>query len=290
MSDMHEILKGYTTISDADVKKGLEKVQEKIKENSTKEVLKTCFNCMDLTTLNHTDNEESVFKFVEKVNEFESAYPEMGNVAAVCVYPSMVQVTKENLQENINLASVAAGFPSSQTFIEVKIAETAMCVMEGANEIDVVISVGKYLSGDYENVSEELMEIKSSCREAHLKVILESGTLKNAEDIYKASIIAMESGADFIKTSTGKTEPAATPEAAFVMCQAIKDFHKKSGRKVGFKPAGGIVTTADAILYYSIVKEVLGKDWLNNDLFRIGASRLANNILTAMYDKELKYF
>lgn len=288
---MDEILKSYkNTISDAEVKAGLEKIQAKLKENNTKEVQKTCFSCMDLTALNHTDNEDSVLAMIEKVTDLDSTYPEMPNVAAVCVYPSMLQIAKENLPENIELASVAGGFPSAQTFIEIKVAETAMCVMEGASEIDVVISVGKYLDGDYETVSEELMEIKSACREAQLKVILESGTLKNAEDIYRASIIAMESGADFIKTSTGKTDPAATPEAAYVMCQAIKDFNAKNKKRIGFKAAGGIVTVEDAVLYYSIVKEILGDEWLNNKLFRIGASRLANNILTSVYGEEVKYF
>lgn len=291
MSTMEEILKSYTRkISENEVKTSIEKIKEKAKENHSKENYQTCFNCIDLTSLNHTDSEESILKFVEKVNEFDSTYPEMPNVAAVCVYPNMVQTVKENIQEGINIASVAGGFPSSQTFIEIKVAETAMCVMEGANEIDVVISVGKFLSKEYEEVSEELMEIKSSCREAHLKVILESGTLKNSEEIYKASIIAMESGADFIKTSTGKTEPAATAEAAYVMCLAIKDYKEKNNKKVGFKPAGGIVSVEDSIIYYSIVKEVLGKEWLNNDLFRIGASRLANNLLSAIYEEEIKYF
>lgn len=288
---MDEILKSYkTNISESEVTKAIEKIKEKAKENNTKEVLKTIFNCIDLTSLNHTDTEESILQMVEKVNELDSVYPDIQNVAAICVYPSMVQIAKENLQEGTNLASVAGSFPSSQTFVEIKIAETAMCVMEGANEIDIVMSVGKFLSGEFEEISEELMEIKSSCREAHLKVIIESGTLKNSEAIFKASVIAVESGADFIKTSTGKTKPAATPEAAYVMCQAIKEYQKKKKKNIGFKAAGGIVSVEDAILYYSIVKEVLGKEWLNNKLFRIGASRLANNLLNAIYDTEIKYF
>jgi deoxyribose-phosphate aldolase len=291
MSKMDEILKSYkTNISESEVTKAIEKIKEKAKENNTKEVLKTIFNCIDLTSLNHTDTEESILQMVEKVNELDSVYPDIQNVAAICVYPSMVQIAKENLQEGTNLASVAGSFPSSQTFVEIKIAETAMCVMEGANEIDIVMSVGKFLSGEFEEISEELMEIKSSCREAHLKVIIESGTLKNSEAIFKASVIAVESGADFIKTSTGKTKPAATPEAAYVMCQAIKEYQKKKKKNIGFKAAGGIVSVEDAILYYSIVKEVLGKEWLNNKLFRIGASRLANNLLSAIYDTEIKYF
>ncbi|MDR3706258.1 MAG: deoxyribose-phosphate aldolase [Paludibacteraceae bacterium] len=291
MSKIEEALKSYNLKSkDEDVKEAVKKIQEKVNANATKEVYKTCFSCIDLTALNHTDTEASIEKIIEKVNAFKAKYADIPNVAAVCVYPSMVATVKETLKENIGIASVAGGFPSSQTFIEIKIAETGMCVYEGANEIDIVISIGKYLSKDYETLAEEIMEIKDACRDAHLKVILETGTLKAAEDIYRASLIAMEAGADFIKTSTGKTEPAATPEAAYTMCLAIKDFYNKRQKKVGFKAAGGIVSVEDAVLYYSIVKEVLGKEWLTNDLFRIGASRLANNLLSAIKEKEEKYF
>ena len=292
MSDTEKYFGGYNTkISDSEVKEAVAKIiATKVADNQTTEVYKTIFSCIDLTSLNHTDTEKSIKAMVEKINAFNQQYKDMPQVGAICVYPSMLQTVKENLTENIAIASVSAGFPSSQTFIEIKIAETALCVLEGATEIDTVMSVGNYLSGDYETVKEELQEIKSACKDAHLKVILESGSLKNAEDIKKASILAMRSGADFIKTSTGKTEPAATLEAAYVMCQAIREFYEKSGEKVGFKAAGGIVTTEDAINYYTIVKEVLGADWLNNKLFRVGASRLANNLLTSIYKKEEKYF
>ena len=289
MSKIEEALKSFSLKSkDEDVKEAVKKIQEKV--DATKEVYKTCFSCIDLTSLNHTDTEASIEKMIEKVNGLKAKYADIPNVAAVCVYPSMVATVKETLKENVGIASVAGGFPSSQTFIEIKIAETGMCVYEGATEIDIVISVGKYLAKDYETLAEEIMEIKDACRDAHLKVILETGTLKAAEDIYRASLIAMEAGADFIKTSTGKTEPAATPEAAYTMCLAIKDFYNKRQKKVGFKVAGGIVSVEDAVLYYSIVKEVLGKEWLTNNLFRIGASRLANNLLSAIKEKEEKYF
>lgn len=291
MSKIDEALKGYNLhFTNEHVSNELKKIMEKVKNNSTKEVYKTCFNCIDLTSLKQTDTEEEIATMVEKVNNFSTNYKDLPNVAALCVYPSLVQVVKENLKTDVSIASVAGGFPSSQTFIEIKIAETGMCVLEGANEIDIVISIGKYLSGDFETVAEEIMEIKSACREAHLKVILETGSLKTAENIYKASLIAMEAGADFIKTSTGKTEPQATPEAAYAMCTAIKDFYIKRQNKIGFKCAGGITTPEEAITYYTIVKEVLGEEWLNNKLFRIGASRLANNLLNKINEKEEKYF
>ena len=227
---------------------------------------------------------------VKKVNGFKTAFPHLPNVAAICVYPALVPVVKEHLTENIGIAAVAAGFPASQTFIEIKVAETAMSVMEGATEIDVVISIGKFLEENYEAVYEELTEIKASCRKAHLKVILETGALVTATNIKKASILAMEAGADFIKTSTGKILVAATLEATYVMCQAIKEWNEMHKIKVGYKAAGGIVTTEDAVKHYTLVKEILGEEWLNNTLFRFGASRLANNLLSSIEEKELKYF
>ncbi len=283
---------GYkTAISDKEVIEKVEKlIKEKSTENKNEEVYKKIFSCIDLTSLNHTDSDISIQNFVNRVNSFKTNYPNMPQVAAVCVYPSMLKSVNQYLTENIKVASVAAGFPSSQTFMEVKIAETALCIMEGANEIDVVMSIGNYLSGDYQSIKEEILEIKASCQDAHLKVIIESGSLKNSEDIRKASLLAIRSGADYIKTSTGKTEPAASLEAAYVMCLTIKDFYKKTGEKVGFKAAGGIVNTEDAVNYYTIVKEVLGEEWLNNSYFRIGASRLCNNLLSSVSGKDEKYF
>jgi hypothetical protein len=281
-----------TQLNDADVQVQVAAlIEKKVPENNTEEVKKFLFNCIDLTTLNTTDSDESVMRFTEKVNRFDDEFPDLKNVAAICVYPNFAQVVKDTLEvEGINIACVSGGFPSSQTFTEVKIAETAMALADGADEIDIVIPVGAFLSGDYETMCEEIMELKETCKEHHLKVILETGALKTASNIKKASILSMYSGADFIKTSTGKQQPAATPEAAYVMCQAIKEYYEQTGNKVGFKPAGGINTVNDALIYYTIVKEVLGKEWLSNELFRLGTSRLANLLLSEIKGKELKFF
>jgi deoxyribose-phosphate aldolase len=278
-------------LSDDQVKTSLEKLlAEKSAANRNKEVYKSCFNSIDLTSLNSTDKTSGIVAMVEKVNGFSARFPGIPNVGAICVYPAFVEAVSRNLSVPVEIAAVSAGFPASQTFIEVKIAETSMAVAEGATEIDVVISIGKFLEGDYAEVYEELSELKAACRNAHLKVILETGALVSAENIKKASILAMVAGADFIKTSTGKMNPAATLEAAYVMCSAIKEFHQKTGQKVGFKPAGGIVTTEEAVNYYTVVKEILGEDWLNNKLFRFGASRLANNLLADICETEINYF
>ena len=281
-----------TPFTDEQVKSHTAQIIEKyVNENNTVEVKKNLFNCLDLTTLKTEDNEESVLKFTERVNAFDDQYPDLKNVAAICVYPNFAKIVSQSLEvEAVNIACVSGGFPSSQTFTEVKVAETALAIADGATEIDIVISVGKFLSGDYEGMCDEIEEIKSICGDHHLKTILETGALKSADNIWKSSILAMYSGADFIKTSTGKQEPAATPEAAYVMCQAIKAYHEKTGRKVGFKPAGGINNVNDALVYYTIVKEVLGKEWLNNGLFRIGTSRLANLLLSDIVGEETKFF
>ena len=286
------LAKYNTNLSDADVQARVASIIEnKVAENNTEEVKKLLFNCIDLTTLNSTDSDESVMKFTEKVNKFDDEFPDLKNVAAICVYPNFAEVVKSTLDvDGINIACVSAGFPSSQTFIEVKIAETAMALMEGADEIDIVISIGKFLSGDYETMCEEIQELKDTCKERHLKVILETGALKTASNIKKASILSMYSGADFIKTSKGKQQPAATPEAAYVMCEAIKEYYEKTGNKIGFKPAGGINTVNDALIYYTIVKEILGEEWLNNKLFRLGTSRLANLLLSDIKGEDIKFF
>lgn len=290
MDKITSVLKEYATFNEAEVQKSIEAILlEKKAANHTKEVYETILSCIDLTSLNTTDTEESIAKMVEKVNDFGEKYPELPNVAALCVYPSMVKTVRDCLTEGVEIASVAAGFPHSQTFIEVKVAETSLAVLDGASEIDIVLSVGKLLEKKYEDIVEELQEIKAACREAHLKVILESGALK-FEDLRVASILSMESGADFIKTSTGKQQPAATTTAAYVMCQLIREFHEKTGKKVGFKAAGGIVTTEEALDYYCIVEAVLGKEWLQKDLFRFGASRLANNILSELLEKPTAAF
>lgn len=266
-------------------------IEKHLSENDTAEVKKFLFHCIDLTTLKCTDSEQSVMKFTEKVNEFDDKYPDLDNVAAICVYPNMAEIVNDTLEaDHVNIACVSGGFPSSQTFTEVKVAETAMALHAGADEIDIVIPVGKFLEGDYEGMCDEIEELKEVCGDKHLKVILETGVLKTASNIKKASILSMYSGADFIKTSTGKENPAATPEAAYVMCNAIKEYHRETGRKIGFKPAGGINTVKDALIYYTIVKEVLGKEWLNNQLFRLGTSRLANLLLSDILGQETKFF
>ncbi len=281
-----------TNLSDNEVKAKTAQIIDKyVAENNTLEVKKFLFNCIDLTTLKTEDSEESVLKFTERVNDFEEQYPDLKNVAAICVYPCFAKIVSQSLEvEDVNIACVSAGFPSSQTFTEVKVAETALALADGATEIDIVISVGKFLSGDYEGMCDEIEEIKTICGERHLKTILETGALKTAENIMKASILSMYSGADFIKTSTGKQEPAATPEAAYVMCRAIKAYYEQTGRKVGFKPAGGINCVNDALVYYTIVKEVLGEEWLNNHLFRLGTSRLANLLLSEIVGENVKFF
>lgn len=266
-------------------------IEKHLSENDTAEIKKFLFHCIDLTTLKCTDSEQSVMKFTEKVNEFDDKYPDLDNVAAICVYPNMAEIVNDTLEaDHVNIACVSGGFPSSQTFTEVKVAETAMALHAGADEIDIVIPVGKFLEGDYEGMCDEIEELKEVCGDKHLKVILETGALKTASNIKKASILSMYSGADFIKTSTGKENPAATPEAAYVMCNAIKEYHRETGRKIGFKPAGGINTVKDALTYYTIVKEVLGKEWLNSQLFRLGTSRLANLLLSDILGQETKFF
>ncbi len=292
MSKFDDLFKQYNcNLNDEAVKQDIDRIlAENYESNNNVEVYKQCLNQIDLTSLNGTDTHAEIISMVEKVNGFKSVFPHLPNVGAICVYPALVPVVREHLKENIGIAAVSGGFPASQTFIEVKVAETAMAVLEGATEIDVVISLGKFLEGKYEEVHEELTEIKASCRGAHLKVIIESGALQSASNIKKASILAMAAGADFIKTSTGKIPVAATTEATYVMCQAIKEWHDKTGVKVSYKPAGGIVTTEDAVKHYSIVKAILGNEWLNNNMFRFGASRLANNLLSSIEGKEVKYF
>lgn len=286
------LAKYNTQLDDTEVAAQVAKmIAEKVPENNTEEVKKFLFNCIDLTTLKSEDSDESVMKFTQNVNKFDETYPDLKNVAAICVYPNFAEIVKDTLEvEDVKIACVSAGFPSSQTFVEVKVAETAMAIMLGADEIDIVISVGKFLSGNYEEMCDEIQELKDTCKEHHMKVILETGALKTASNIKKASILAMYAGADFIKTSTGKQEPAATPEAAYVMCQAIKEYYDLTGNKIGFKPAGGINCVNDALVYYTIVKEVLGKEWLNNELFRLGTSRMANLLLSEIVGEETKFF
>ena len=254
-------------------------VAESFDSNNNKETYKEIYSCIDLTSLNSTDSKESIWNFTQKVNDLEGLDPEVENVAAICVYPNLVRTVKESLTADVKIAAVSAGFPSSQTFIEVKIAETSLALADGADEIDIVINLGLFLDKEYQEMCEEIMEIKEVCRDQSLKVILETSALLNPVNIHNASILSMYSGADFIKTSTGKGYPGATPEAFFVMCMAIKSYYKTTKKKIGVKVSGGVSTTKDAVIYYTILKHVLGDEWCNNNLFRIGTSRLAAILL-----------
>lgn len=273
-----DVLQKYNTALDEKVvKEALEKIASKEAENMNKEVYKTIYSCIDLTSLNTTDTKESIYQFVEAVNEKDGA-TDVPNVAAICVYPNMVEVVNEVLTADVNVASVAGGFPHAQTYIEVKVAECALAVASGANEIDIVLDLGKYYDDNLEELCEDIQEMKETIRDAHLKVILETGAQKSLEDIVRTSLLSLYSGADFIKTSTGKVYQGATPEAVYAMCYAIKEYTKQTGEKAGIKISGGVSTTADAVKYYTIVKEMLGTEYLNNTMFRIGASSLANKL------------
>ena len=279
-------------ISDAEVKEAVKKIiEEKVHENDTLEVKKFLFGSIELTTLKTTDSDESVMAFTERVNKFDEEYVDMPHVATICVYPCFAKTVAETLEvEGVEIACVSGSFPSSQARIEVKVAETALAIKDGATEIDMVMSVGKFLSGDYEGVCDDIQEMKNACNGHDLKVILETGDIVTASNIKKASILSMYAGADYIKTSTGKEKISATPEAAYVMCQAIKEYYEETGIQIGFKPAGGINTVMDAMTYYTIVKEVLGEKWLTNKWFRLGTSRLANLLLSEIEGREVKFF
>ena len=279
-------------IGDEEVKEAVKKIiAEKVHENDTPEVKKFLMGSVELTTLKTTDSDTSVMAFTEKVNQFEEAYPTLPHVATICVYPRFAKIVSETLEvEGVEVACVSGSFPSSQALIEVKTIETGLAVKDGATEIDMVLSVGAFLEGDYETVCDEIQQIKEACGDKKMKVILETGCLQTAANIKTASILAMYSGADYIKTSTGKEKISATPEAAYVMCQAIKEYYDQTGIQIGFKPAGGLNSVMDALIYYTIVKEVLGEKWLTNQWFRMGTSRLANLLLSEVVGEEVKFF
>lgn len=289
-----DALRKYNTnLDDAAVREAVRKIiAEKVPENDTMDVKKFLFGSIELTTLKTTDSDTSVLAFTERVNDFGNEYPDLPHVATICVYPCFAKTVSESLEvDGVEIACVSGSFPSSQARIEVKVAETALAVADGATEIDIVLPVGKFLSGDYEGVCDDIAEMKAACGESvPMKVILETGALKTASNIKKASILSMYAGADYIKTSTGKMEPAATPEAAYVMCQAIKEYYDETGIQIGFKPAGGINSVMDAIIYYTIVKEVLGEKWLTNKWLRLGTSRLANMLLSELKGEQIKFF
>ena len=292
-SKYEQALKLYnTSIDDAEVAaKVAEIIEKNVPENDTLDVKKFLMGSIELTTLKTTDSEESVLRFTERVNAFDNEYPDLPHVATICVYPCFASIVSQSLEvEGVEVACVSGSFPSSQALIEVKVAETALAIKDGATEIDIVMSVGKFLSEDYESICDEISELKAICGEHKMKVILETSLLGNASNIKKASILAMYSGADYIKTSTGKEKSVATPEAAYVMCEAIKEYYDKTGIQIGFKPAGGLNTVHDALVYYTIVKEVLGEKWLTNQWFRLGTSRLANLLLSEIVGEETNFF
>lgn len=276
---------------DAAVAAEVRKILEKTSEYETQDVYRFLFSSIDLTTLSTEDSQESVTAFTKRVNDFDNEFPQFKNVAAICVYSNFAEVVSSALEvTGVDIAVVAGGFPSSQTFTAVKVADVALAVAGGANEVDVVMNLGYLRDKNYEDLCDELIELKHTAKDAKLKVILETGALKTAAAVKEASILAMWSDADFIKTSTGKIYPGASLEAAYVMCECIKEYYQQTGRKVGFKAAGGIRTALEAVQYYAIVKTVLGDEWLNQDLFRIGASSLANNLLSVMVGEEKKFF
>ncbi|MCM1370062.1 MAG: deoxyribose-phosphate aldolase [Candidatus Amulumruptor caecigallinarius] len=277
--------------NDEAVKEAVAKILQDAPENNTPEVWKFILGSIDLTTLSSEDSERSVAAFTQRVNDFDNDYPQYPNPAAICVYSNFAEVVKTNLDvENVDVCVVAGAFPSSQTFQAVKVADVALAVEAGAREVDIVLNIGMFLDGNYEDLCDEIIELRHTAKKAKLKVILETGCLRTAANIKAASILAMHSEADFIKTSTGKIYPGASLEAAYVMCQCIREYYQQTGRKVGFKAAGGVRTTDEAVAYYTLVKSILGDEWLNPGLFRIGASSLANNILSSLENNSVKFF
>ena len=278
--------------------RALELIAANLENIACAQVYKECFSMMDLTTLKTDDTPASVAKLVEKVNSFNESYPEWPLPASICVYPNFAAVVNAERKCDFNITVVSACFPSSQSFLEVKLKECEIAVEQGADEVDIVLALSKFLAGDYEGAAEEIRQVRACIdkvaqaqgRKVHLKVILETGLLRTPENIAQASFLAMEAGADFIKTSTGKVDVNATPMSAYVMCECIQKYYKATGKKIGFKPAGGISSAADALCYYSIVSSILGKEWLNKELFRFGVSRVANSILAAVEQKTVNFF
>lgn len=292
MDRYEEALKASNVVEDdAVVSAEVAKIVKKAPEYASPEVYKFLLNSIDLTTLSTEDSDRSVAKFTNRVNDFDAEYPQYGHVAAICVYSNFAAVVRDHLDvEGVDVCVVAGCFPSSQTYTEVKVADVALAVANGAQEVDVVLNIGMLLDGNYEDMCDELIELKHAAKDAKLKVILETGCLKTAAAIKRASILSMYCDADFIKTSTGKIYKGASLEAAYVMCRCIREYYEKTGRRVGFKAAGGVRTTEEALQYYALVKEVLGDEWLNHDLFRLGASSLANAVLSSLEGREVKFF
>ena len=280
-------------IEEKEINALLEEVRSSNTSTPTKEVMTLLFSILDLTSLSEKDNAENIGRLCEQVNLLDESYPGMPAPAAMCVYPELVLIARAKVNNPlVNIAAVGGGFPASQTFLEIKLKEVEMAIETGAEEIDIVLPVGKFLLGLHDEVFEEIKLIKDVMGSHHLKVILETGSLPDLTAVRKASFLAMDAGADFIKTSTGKAGVGASPDSFAVMCLAIKEYYEKTGKKVGIKPAGGISDVETAMEYYGIVKQILGDDWLNPEKFRIGASRLANALLARIYDKgeDFKYF
>lgn len=288
---------GYTPDQES-ISRALELIAANLDNVASEQVYKDCFAVMDLTTLKTDDTPASVAKLVGKVNAFRQTYPDWPLPASVCVYSNFASVVKETRKEDFNVTVVSACFPSSQSFLEVKLRECELAVQHGADEVDIVLALNSFLAGDYESAAEEIRQVRACIdavaaaqnRKVHLKVILETGLLRTPEAIATASFLAMEAGADFIKTSTGKVEVNATPAAAYIMCECIAKYYAATGKKVGFKPAGGISSAEDAVCYYSIVSSVLGREWLCKSLFRLGVSRVANSLLSAGEQKTVTFF
>ena len=289
---------GYTPDKEA-IDRSLEIIAQNLENVVSSEVLKECFSLMDVTTLHTEDTVQSVEKLVDKVNSLQRDYPQYPLPASVCVFPNFAAtVAARRSDPRVHVTAVSSCFPTAQSFLEVKVRECELAVEGGADEIDIVLALNSFIAGDYETASREIREMKAAIdrkaaeadRKVVLKVILETGLLVTPERIAEASFLAMEAGADFIKTSTGKVSVNATPMAAYIMCECIRAFHAKTGRMVGFKAAGGISNAMDAVCYYSIVSSVLGKEWLNSSYFRFGVSRLANSLMSAIEQKTVSVF
>lgn len=281
-----------TNVDENKVRQAVQRIiTEKVPANDTLEVKKLLLGSVELTSLSTTDTEEKILNMVEHVNRFASDYADLPHVAAVCAYPAFTELIAKSLEvDGVEITNVTGNFPSSQSRMEVKVAETSLAVQDGATNIDIVMPVGKFLSGNYEEVCDDINEMKQACGDVPMKVILETGDLQNLSNVKKAALLSMYAGADYIKTSTGKEKVSATPEAVYVMCQAIKEYYDKTGIQIGLKPAGGINTVMDAITYYTILQEVCGEKWLDNYWFRLGTSRLTNLLLSEIIGKEVKYF
>ena len=296
---MENLCEKYSYSPDKEaIGRSLDLIAENLDNVASEEVFKTCFSVMDLTSLSNNDTPAKIAGLTAKVNTFRETYPAYPLPASVCVFPNLAHVVAENRTADYHVTAVAACFPTAQSFLEVKVLECEKAVADGADEIDIVLALNSFVAGDYESARNEIRAVREAVdrkaaeygRTVVLKVILETGLLVTPEKIAEASFLAMEEGADFIKTSTGKVDVNATPMAAYVMCQCISAFCRKTGKKVGFKPAGGISFAMDAVCYYSIVSSILGKEWLDRKYFRLGVSRLANNLMSAIEKKTVAIF